>query len=333
MRILVTGATGGLGRNAVEFLLARGVDVHATGRNVETGRVLTSLGARFTAVDLAYASADEFLRLVDGVEAVWHCAALSSPWGVRKHFEESNVVVTENLLETSGKERVKRFIHISTPAIYFDYTNRYNIDESFCASTPVNEYARTKALAESAVRKAGKKFPELRTVILRPRAIFGAYDQVLLPRLSQLLSANRGRLPLPRGGRAVIDMTYAENVVYAMWLATTKDDLQSGLTFNITNDEPEQVAIVLEKLFVRDLGQKMEVRDVPYLALALAAQGLECVSKLTGKEPRLTRYSIGVLAYDMTLSLARARAALGYAPIVTLDEGIRRTAEWVKSNG
>jgi nucleoside-diphosphate-sugar epimerase len=333
MRILVTGATGGLGRNAVEYLHAHGIEIQATGRKVTTGQFFSNLCIPFTAIDLAHATDEELSRLLDGVDVVWHCAALSSPWGTRQLFENSNVLATRNLLEASGKAGVRRFIHISTPAIYFDFTHRYNIVESFRASTPANEYARTKLLGEAEVEAINTRFPKLRTSILRPRAIFGPYDQVLIPRLAHMLSVKNGRLPLPRGGQAIIDMTFVENVVHAMWLATTKDDLPSGLAFNITNDKPERIAVVLEKLFVDKLEQRMKILNIPYPAVALGARVMECISAVTNKEPRLTRYSAGVLAYDMTLNIAHANNVLGYVPPVTLDEGIHRTAVWLRTHG
>jgi nucleoside-diphosphate-sugar epimerase len=333
MRILVTGATGGLGRNAVEYLLKQGVTVRATGRNLAIGRALSDLGAEFIAVDLAHATLQLQDALVNQADGIWHCAALSSPWGATNLFEDSNINATANLLDAAGRAGIKRFVHISTPAIYFDFTHRYDIVESFQAKVPVNEYARTKSLAEEKVHAASQKFPELRMVVLRPRAIFGPYDQVLMPRLMHMLTIKNGRLPLPRGGRTLLDMTYVENVLHAMWLATIKDSLPSGLTFNITNNEPDQIAVVLEKLFVRELKRRMKIVDVPYPALAIGARVLECFSRITKKEPRLTRYSAGVLAYDMTLNLDRASTMLGYVPPVALDEGISRTAFWLKQNG
>ncbi|WP_148723555.1 SDR family NAD(P)-dependent oxidoreductase, partial [Escherichia coli] len=78
MKILVTGATSGLGRNAVQYLLQSGVSGGATGRNCEVGKNLTSAGAQFVALDLTLATEDDCARLVEGCDAVWHCAAKSS---------------------------------------------------------------------------------------------------------------------------------------------------------------------------------------------------------------------------------------------------------------
>ncbi|HHU8056612.1 TPA: NAD-dependent epimerase/dehydratase family protein, partial [Escherichia coli] len=86
MKILVTGATSGLGRNAVQYLLQSGESVVATGRNCEVGRSLTNAGAQFVALDLTEATEDDCARLMDGCDAVWHCAAKSSPWGDKTAF-------------------------------------------------------------------------------------------------------------------------------------------------------------------------------------------------------------------------------------------------------
>jgi nucleoside-diphosphate-sugar epimerase len=331
MTILVTGATGGLGRNAVDFLAERGCAVRATGRDERAGRALALRGVPFVPLDLATASADEIDTLLTGVEAVWHCAALSAPWGPRAAFEAANVRATTMLAQTAATRRIRRFVHISTPSLYFDYTHRHAIDESYRPGRYVNHYAQTKALAEAALRELAARAPATTFVMLRPRAIFGPHDRVLLPRLLRVLTARRGRLPLPRGGAARIDLTYVENVVHAMWLATTRA-VESGLAFNVTNGEPTTLRDMLDALFSR-LSIPCTIVDVPYRALDAAARAMEALSCVTRREPMLTRYAAGALHYDMTLDIGRARTALGYHPSVPLARAIDQTANWIKRHG
>lgn len=331
--VLVTGATGGLGRNAVEALLSKGVKVRATGRNTEVGAILRQAGADFRPADLSTLSTAEAADLLKGVDTVWHCAALSSPWGRAGDFVAANVTATQAVLFAAARAGVEHFVHISTPALYFDFQHNRNIPESYRAKELVNLYAMTKRLAELAVAESARKCPGMHHVMLRPRAIFGPYDQVLLPRVAALLKERNGRLPLPRGGNTVLDLTYVDNVVHAMTLASAAKHVPSGSVYNVTNDDPRAIGAVLQQLFVEEMGQPFQIAPVPYPMLDIAARGLEVVAKLTGREPKLTRYSVGALAFDMTLDLTAIKADLGYTPVVSMDEGIRRTAAWMKQNG
>ena len=335
-RVLVTGATGGLGRNAMEALLSRGIEVRATGRNPAAGEALSAMGAEFVPLDLA-ATGDSasagLAALVRHVDAVWHCAALSSPWGKAADFTAANVTATRQLLQAAGHAGVSRFVHISTPALYFNYRAQLGIQESFRPAAYVNDYARTKAEAEACVQDAVPAFRHMHCSILRPRAIFGPYDQVLLPRIARVLRQRDGRLPLPHGGRVTLDLTYAGNVVQAMWLATTAEAVPSGSVFNITNQEPVLLRDVLAALFAQRLQRPFRIASVPYPMMAAAARGMEALARITQKEPVLTAYGVGALAFDMTLDNSRARQLLGYAPAVNLSDALDRTATWMGTHG
>jgi Nucleoside-diphosphate-sugar epimerases len=154
---------------------------------------------------------------------------------------------------------------------------------------------------------------------------------VLFPRLLKVIDPASGGLTLPRAGRTMLDLTYAANVVHAMWCATVAD-YPSGSVFNITNGEPVRVVDALEKLLVQELRRPLHVNGLPYPLLATLAWGMEQVARATKVEPRLTRYSLGALAFDMTLDITQARALLGYEPIVSLEQGIAHTARWLQEH-
>lgn len=332
MKTLVTGSTSGLGANAVRSLAARQQAVRATGRDRLAGEALQEEGIEFVPLDLASAAMDDIDRLLDGVDIVWHCAALSSPWGRYDDFHQANVTATTRLAERAAQRGVKRFVHISTPSLYFDYRHRTAIPETFRPARYVNHYASTKAQAEASIRTIARRHPATTFAMLRPRGIFGPHDRVLLPRILRVLRERNGRLPLPRGGVARFDLTYVENVVHAMQLATTRDDLPSGEAFNITNGEPVALRDILEKLFV-PLGIAYRIVGLPYRVLDTVAAAMQAYSKVTGVEPNLTRYSVGALNYDMTLDIDKARRMLGYRPIVPLSEGVDATVRWIRSHG
>lgn len=327
MRILVTGGTGFLGRHVVWRLNAAGHQVVFTGRNrshastVLAGVERMDCEARFA--ELTHGSPLAAASLIDaaaGTDAVVHCAALSSPWGPRDAFERANVDSTREVIEACHVHRIGKLVHISTPSLYFDFRDRIGICEDEPLPPPVNDYARTKGIAEQIAAHSTLES----VIILRPRAIFGAWDETLLPRILRV--ARVARLPLMRGGDALIDMTYVDNVVDAVMLALQSDLARAVV--NISNGEPMPVRTMFSRL-ASAFDIELRVRRIPYPIVDAVAGMLECVGRLrTGWEPPITRYSVGLLAYSQTLDLTRARELLGYVPRVSLDSGLERTAAW-----
>lgn len=351
--VLITGATGGLGREACELALEWGYHVTAIGRNQVKLLELAKLGCSTFNIDLTiltteimpktdYAAEqqiEDFNSLLKNVDTIWHCAARASPWGDYADFYSDNVLVTRELAKLAAESNcehqgVKKFVHISSPSVYFDFHHHgygSEIEEQYQPSKYANHYANTKAQAEACIIKASSKYPQVNFVILRPRAIFGRYDQVLLPRLMRLLQKN-SRLPLPRGGQALMDFTYAGNVVHAMQCATLNDDLPTASVFNITNHQPITLAELIEQVFVVELGMSVKILSLPYLVLDKVALALETIAGFRKQEPVFTRYSIGAVNFDMVLDNTQAIEVLGYRPPISMNEGIILTTKHLKDS-
>ena len=75
------------------------------------------------------------------------------------------------------------------------------------------------------------------------------------------------------------------------------------------------------------------IRSVPYPMLDMIARSMERFGSKAAKEPALTHYGVSKLNFDFTLDISRAENELGYKPVVTLDEGIMRTAAWLRDHG
>ena len=313
MKVFVSGGTGFLGGSVARRLRLLGHEVAIQGRNAAAAVELERLGIEFFPAQITDSAG--LARGLAGAEAVVHCAAHVSPHGPCAEFYESNVLGTRALLKEALKAGVRRFVNISTPSVYFENSHRVGIRESDpLPSKPFTHYAATKLLADAEVAQSG-----LEVVTLRPRAIVGAGDVSILPRLLRL--RRDSVFTLLDKGEALIDLTHIENVVDAVVLGLQVEKEQCGSTYNITNGEPMSVRAVVEKL-CSALNLPVRFRSIPSpVAYPVAAAVEAFYSALCpGKEPPLTRYGVGLMARSQVLDISKARDELGYRPRLSLDD-------------
>lgn len=326
MKVIITGATGFIGRNLAGSLHDDGVDVLATGRNQQVGAELARAGIGFQPADLLDPSR---LGAVFGpADCVIHCAGKSGDWGHPSEFHRGNVIATHNVIEACRRESIPRVVFISTPSIYFDGTDRLNVSESDPLPPSPSHYAATKLAAERELLGA----PGIEVISLRPRAVHGPHDTTFAPRIQRM--ARRRRFPLINGGAALTDITYIENLVEAVRACLTAASEAWNRSYNISNGEPISIrdwfAAMLDAL-----GQPFRPKNVPERAARLLAVLMEGASRLPfgPQEPPFTRFSVGYMARSMTLSIERARRCLGYEPAVSNREGFARYARWCGRRG
>lgn len=325
MHILVTGATGFLGKYLVEELLAHDYEVTAQGRNAKRLAELKELYG----VHTLCCSLDEIADKEIPADYVIHAAALSTVWGKWSDFYTANVEGTQNVIDFCKRNGVKKLVHVSSPSVYTERKDRYDIkEEEVNTKNRLSFYIRTKLMAEELIHKACEE--GLPCVIIRPRGLFGIGDTSIIPRL---IKANRTiGIPLLNEGKNVVDITCVENVALALRLAV-ESDRDAGKTYNITNGEPTEFKKILEELFVQ-IGEAPRYKKLPVGLLYAASSLLEGIYKLFHiyKEPSLTRYTVLTLGYSQTLNIEKAVADLHYNPQMTLSEGIRKYAEDLKAN-
>lgn len=315
-RILVTGATGFLGGALTRALHAAGHQVIAQGRDRDKLAALQQLGITPLALDLTNPTAKAPLAC----DAVVHCAALSSPWGRDRDFVRANVDGTRHALQLARNGGAKRFVHISTPSLYFRFADQIGMREDAPLPPPVNAYARTKREAETLVGAA----TDLDPITLRPRGLYGAGDTALLPRL--LAAAQTRPLPLIRDGAATTDLTYIDDVVDAARAALDAPPRPEASVFNISGGVALNVRDVAERAGER-AGVRVRWRRAPLpLVLGYARAGEAVCAALPHRpEPAITAYGAGLFAFTQTLDISAAKRVLGWTPRVSFAEGLERT--------
>ncbi|TQX85178.1 MULTISPECIES: NAD-dependent epimerase/dehydratase family protein [Rhizobium] len=318
-RYLVTGATGFLGGELVRRLREEGCDIIATGRDEGKLSALPISDKNRLALDLSMLEPADLRWQLDGVTHIVHCAALSSPWGLRADFERANIVATDKVIALAGMLQVQHLIHISTPAVYFRFQDQLNIAEDATLPKPVSDYARTKAIADGRVLTSG-----LPHTIIRPRGIYGVRDTALLPRL--IRAARTGTLPRFRGGRAVTDITHVADVVEAILSVIRQPAQAIGRVFNISGGEALPIRQIVDQATTA-VGITPRWRDLPVMPVLAAVRVAELAARLhpARPEPLVTAYGLGIFAYSQTLDLSNARRHLQWRPRISFAEGLLRT--------
>lgn len=325
---LVTGGGGFVGRAVVKNLLDLGVETRVIGRHPYPE--VAAMGARCLAGSIAD---DKIMdRAADGVDIVFHIAALAGIWGPWQAYYETNVLGTEQVIKSCRKNQVPMLVYTSTPSVVFDRVDIRGGDEQLSyARTFLCHYARSKATAEKMVLAANRD--DLLTCALRPHLIWGPGDPHLLPRL--LAGGRKRQLKMVGDGSNLVDISYIDNVAHAHILAAknlAELGTAGGKPYFISQGTPVNLWQWINELFAMMNIPRVE-RAVSYRAAYGIGRVLESVYGLLrqGSEPKMTRFLAEQLAKSHYFSIAAAKKDLGYEPVVSTEEGLRRTVQWLKT--
>ncbi len=323
MKIIITGATGFIGRNLAEQLHENGIQVIATGRNEEIGRALTSHGVVFRPADLSSPQALE--AAFSPADCVIHCAAKAGDWGGFDEFYQTNVLGTRHVIQACRRHGINRLIFISTPSVYIDGRDRFDILESDpLPARQLTHYAITKLAAEQELLALSDEGFEV--IIVRPRAVYGPYDNTFIPRLLRM--AKRRRFPLIGGGETRVDVTYIVNLVELIRAALSAPSTAWNQVYNLSNGDPLTIARWFE-LMLGVVDTPFRPKKVPEQAAWSLAALMELGTRLPfgPKQPLITRFSVRYMARSMTLSIAKASDLLDYRPRFATEESFTDYAQ------
>ncbi len=326
VRALVTGGGGFLGRAIVGRLLERGDDVRIFSRGDYPD--LRRRGVETVRGDIADRPA--VIDACRNRDVVFHVAGKPGIWGDYAEYHEPNVGGTRNVVAGCKAHDVPRLVYTSSPSVVFGAGDIEGADESIPYPDRHRvHYSKTKAIAERIVLDANCS--DLATVSLRPHLIWGPGD-------NHLLSGILGRAEsLRRIGRhdPVIDCVYVDNAADAHILAADRLEPGSavaGKAYFISNGEPRGLWQIVNGI-LRAAGRPPVTRRMPKVAASAIATICETIHKTLRlrREPCLTRFLVYELSTAHWFDISAARRDLGYAPRVSIDEGLRRLEAWLRS--
>ncbi|GAA3879254.1 NAD-dependent epimerase/dehydratase family protein [Leifsonia kafniensis] len=332
MRVLVTGASGLLGRAVAAATLAAGHEVRTFQR-----RPSGVLGASDSLGSVT--DPEAVARAVDGMDAVVHLAAKVSLAGDPAEFDTVNVGGTRALIaalneaaagttaaeSTATDAGARRLVYVSSPSVA--HAGASIVGEPAMPADPARargDYARTKAHAELLALDADS--PRLRVVAVRPHLVWGPGDTQLVARIVE--RARSGRLPLLGHGAALIDTTYIDNAASGIVAALERAEHVHGRAYVITNGEPRPVAELLAGICAA-AGVRAPDWRVPAGLARTAGSAIEAVWRIRpgADEPPMTRFLAEQLSTAHWFDQRQTRADLHWTPAVSLDEGFRRLAD------
>ncbi|SDA43074.1 Nucleoside-diphosphate-sugar epimerase [Pseudomonas sp. NFACC15-1] len=308
MKILVTGASGFIGRSLCLHLQAKGFSVRA---------LMRSPSAAIADYECLFGELDneEFLsEALSGVDAVVHLAGRAHQFG--KAAEDVSAMfkvnrdLTLKLAAIAEKRGVKRFIFVSSIGVNGAQTGLAPIDETTPAS-PVKDYALSKYEAEVGLRRSyveGASTMEL--VIIRPPLVYAANAPGNFQRLLKLV---RTGLPLPFSGvanrRSMISL---DNLTDFIRVCTVHPSA-AGELFLVSDDDDLSLPEIIEALSA-GMGKRSRVFYFP-VGIMYA------VGKLAGKHALVTQ-----LCGSFVVTPAKAMKVLGWTPPFSSRDELFRSA-------
>lgn len=320
MKVLVTGASGMLGRATAQALIERGDEVSVFQRRP------SGVACREVLGDVADPTAVR--RALRGQDAVLHLAAKVDVVGRWSDYARANIDGTRTVVEGCLAQGVGRLVHVSTPSVA--HSGRSLVGAGAGPADPAGargHYARSKAVAERLALSADSA--ALAVLAVRPHLVWGPGDTQLVARI--VARAEAGRLPVLGTGAALIDTTYVDNAGAALVAAVDACGPAHGEPLVVTNGEPRPVREVLTRLCLAAGVPPPRFRVPAWLArhAGTAVDGVWAVTRRQDQSP-ISRFLAEQLTTAHWFDQRRTRDVLAWRPEIDLDSGFDRLAAWYR---
>jgi nucleoside-diphosphate-sugar epimerase len=316
MKLFITGASGFVGGAASKYFSLHGHEVIGMSRSENSDAKIKMTGASPVRCSLGNVPAE----LLKGCDVVIHAAAYVEDWGTREDFYKANVDGTDQLLQAAKEADVKTFIHIGTEAALWYGQDIINADEEYpLVSKSPFLYSETKSQAEKLVRMSNHD-GRFKTVVVRPRMIWGPGDQTILPKAVDMYKQKK--FQWVDHGKYETSTTHINNLVEGIRLAIEKG--KGGEAYFITDDETSTFKSFFTQLFASQ-GIEVKAGNVPKIVIRGVASVLNFWYKLLQikSAPMITKHTAALMSSHCTLKSDKAKRELGYKPVISVAEGMK----------
>jgi len=309
VRVLVTGATGFIGRAVASRAASGGWKVDGVQRSAPAG---PSQAIRWLTLEQSEGDAEP-------LDAVIHCAAVRHRHGVpESEYGRINLSLTRRMIELARK-RGARLVDVSSIAVY-GWPRTLPIDETR-PYQPVGPYGQSKVQAEQLVRASGVPF-----TIVQPSITYGPGDtNGMIDKMFRMIA--RGFFVVPGLGSSRVQLVYVGDLARII-LEATASKATLGEAFICTHRDPVRVGDLVQRM-ASIVHRKIPPVGPPTALLRLAGRVFELAEAvhLMSGEPPVTREKLATISVDRAYRIDKMRKLLATEPTTSLEEGLRRTAE------
>ncbi len=320
MNVLVTGASGFIGRHLVHHLMIKGGSVRCL---VHREDIFPHLDCETVKGDITdYAS---IRSAVKGSDLLFHlAAALGSTSTRRKILYKVNALGTENVLKAAREERVERIIHFSSAGVLGRVPEGEKASEDY-PLRPQTHYDRSKSEAERIARLMA--LDGMNIVIVRPGWVYGPADKRILKLIQAVL--RRRFIRVTRGDTAHTPV-FIDDLIRGVLLCAEKG--RRAEIYHLAGGETISVKTIVGTI-AESVDRRIPRPWIPKIPAQAAAWAADKAFPLFRKESPISREKLAFFLHPKPLSIQKSEEELGFSPTVNFKQGMARSISWYKEHG
>jgi nucleoside-diphosphate-sugar epimerase len=319
--ILITDNTEFFGLRIAELAHERNIKIKGLARSPQRAQAMQNFGIETTVCD--YSDAEGLARLLEGIDIVIHAAQLKMDLDI-EFYRKTSIGTATAIAEATRKAGIKTFVYLSTVIVYgFKYPKF--VTESEPLSCENHPHAQAMIDTEAAIRQFNHP-SEMGVIILRLGDVYGPRTPacVTIP----LQNMRQQQFAMPDGGKGKFNHVYIDNSIDALFLALEKEVY--GEIFNVTDGQETTCKEYFTRL--AKLDNLPTPNTMPGILLRPLVRAILEQQKRRGDPDAMLSMTVDWMSRSHLYSIEKAQKLLGYQPKVSLDEGMQRVQEWLRTN-
>jgi len=325
LKVLITGGTGFIGSHVADLMLEKGYDVRCNVRSTSNLRWLN--GKPIELVEAGLFDSESLKKAVKGVDIIIHSAGLVAAKNY-EGFLKANRDGTASLLEAALKNNpnLKRFVYVSSQTAAGPSKSLEEPKTEDMPAEPITAYGKSKKAAEIEVMKHSGQLP---VTIVRPSAVYGPRDTATF---TIFQTVNKGLATLIGFKPKFVNLVHSADLTRGIVAAAESENSVSQIYF-LASEEIYNWNQLMDAMKVA-IGKKSALKlKIPHFIVFTAAGITEFIGRFLEK-PSVFNFDKGrdfVQTY-WTCSVAKAQRDFGYKQLMSIEDGMKKNADWYKDN-